>query len=214
MQRREFALGLSALAVAAAWPQIPAWAAGEAIEGKTYKRLANPQPVEEPGKIEVIEFFGYWCPHCNALEPALDAWARKLPPDVVFKRIPVSWQAMQEPYQKLYYALRALGLGPEINAKVFAAVHVQHLRLDTDAGLAAFASANGIDKSKLADAMRSFTVVTHSNMAKKAWAAYGLDSVPSLVVNGRYLVQAQGDGAGQATMEAVDAVIRKVRAKG
>jgi thiol:disulfide interchange protein DsbA len=211
MQRREFALALGATAALAA---LPARAQNEAVEGKTYTRLPQPQPMLVPGKIEVIEFFGYWCPHCNALEPALEAWARKLPPDVNFRRIPVAWQALHEPYQRLYFALEALGLGPGIHAKVFAAVHVQHLRLDMDAGLATFAAANGIDKAKLVDAMRSFSVTAKVNQARQTWAAYGLESVPSLVVGGRYLTQPEGDGAGEAAMRVVDALVRKVAGKG
>ena len=108
MKRRDFhgmltiglgAVGTSALAQA-----------GAPVEGVHYLRLSKPAPVSAPtGKIEVVEFFWYGCPHCNALEPALEAWVRRLPTDVAFRRVPVAFSATHETHQKLYYALEAMG---------------------------------------------------------------------------------------------------------
>jgi thiol:disulfide interchange protein DsbA len=210
MKRRAFTLTLGATAALTA---LPALAQNEAVEGKTYTRLPSPQPVAVPGKIEVIEFFGYWCPHCAALEPSLEAWAAKLPGDVNFRRLPVGWSAMHEPYQRLFFALEVLGLGPAMNGKVFNAVHVQRLRLDTDAGLAVFAQANGIDKAKLDGAMKSFSVAAKVRMANQAWQAYHLEGVPAIIVDGRYFVQPEGDTGGASAMRVVDALVRKVRTK-
>ena len=165
------------------------------------------------GKIEVIEFFGYWCPHCRALEPYLEPWVKKLPSEVVFRRVPVAWQRTQEPYQRLYYALDALGVGVEVHGKVFEALHAQGLRLDTDAGLAAFATANGLDKAKLADAMKSFGVASKVRAADQLWRAYGIDGVPTLAIDGRYLTSPALAGSDVRALEVADALIRKVRAK-
>ncbi|MBI3369099.1 MAG: thiol:disulfide interchange protein DsbA/DsbL, partial [Burkholderiales bacterium] len=90
MNRRDAVAALSTLA------SVPAWAAGEPLEGKEYLRLQTPVAVAVPGKVEVIEFFGYWCPHCNAFEPPFYAWASKLPADVNVRRIPVAFAAWQE----------------------------------------------------------------------------------------------------------------------
>ena len=84
-------------------------ARAELVEGKNYARIANPQPVESGKKIEVIEFFSYGCPHCAALEPYLDTWLEKLPPDVAFRRVPVMFQQRWVPLAKIYYTLDALG---------------------------------------------------------------------------------------------------------
>ena len=76
-----------------------------------YVKLATPAPVEAPaGKIEIIEFFGYWCPHCNAFEPTLTQWVAQLPKDIVFKRVPVAFRADTVPLQRLFYALQSMGL--------------------------------------------------------------------------------------------------------
>jgi thiol:disulfide interchange protein DsbA len=100
MNRREFALGLAGTGSLSALLATPAWAQGEPQEGRQYVRVGSPQPVPA-GKVEVVEFFGYWCPHCYSFEPFLEAWARKLPPDVAFRRIPVVFVPPHEPYQKI-----------------------------------------------------------------------------------------------------------------
>ena len=205
MKRREFAIGLAAAPLLAH----PAWAAGEPVEGKDFIRLAQPVPVAVPGKIEVIEFFGYWCPHCNTLEPVLQAWVRKLPSDVNFRRSPVAWQPSHEPYQKLYFALEAMGLGQDMHAKVFDAVHRQGLRLDNEAGMAAFATANGVDKAKLTDTMKGFTVSSKVRMANQLWAAYHLDGVPSIAVNGRFVTGPDKAGGDERALLVVEALMRK-----
>lgn len=208
MKRREFAL---TLASASLLPLL-ARAAIEPVEGRQYTKASPPQPVLVPGKSEVIEFFGYWCPHCNELEPSLEAWVRKLPPDVNFRRVPVAWQAAHQPYQQLFYALEALGVSPEIHGKVFRAVHADRLRLDTEAGLAVFAKANGLDANKLAELMKSFTVASKCKAATQAFRTFGLDGVPSLVVDGRWVTSPSTAGGEAPVFEVVEALLRKGRA--
>jgi thiol:disulfide interchange protein DsbA len=210
MKRRDFAMGLGIAALLVR----PARAAGEPVEGRDFSRQSQPMPVAVPGRIEVIEFFGFWCPHCNELEPKLEAWIRTLPKDVNFRRVPVAWQAAHEPYQRLYYALEALGFGEEMNAKVFRAVHGQGLHLEVDAGLSAFAATNGIDKAKLIDAMRGFSVGSKVRIAGQLWNAYHLDGVPTLAVDGRFVTSPEQAGGDDQALRVVDALIRKARNKG
>jgi len=143
MNRQEFftqlvaaGVGLSAAVIAA-----PAAAQFVPVEGTHYVRLSEPLPVPA-GKIEVIEFFWYGCPHCNAFEPTLDAWQKKLPADVLFRRVPVAFR--DEPYgthQRIYYALEAMGLIPTMHRKVFYAIHGERQRLDKAPEIAAFMAA-------------------------------------------------------------------------
>ena len=207
MKRRYIAFALAAMP----WLAHPAWAAGEPTEGKDYTRLQSAVPLAVPGKIEVIEFFGYWCPHCNSLEPKLEAWIAKLPPDVNFRRIPVGWQAMHVPYQKLFFALEALGLGGEIHQKVFNAVHVQGLHLEVDAGITSFAASNGIDKAKLLDAMNGFTVASRLRMANQLFGAYHVEGVPTLAVNGRFVTSPEQAGGEEKALQVADALVRLAR---
>jgi thiol:disulfide interchange protein DsbA len=205
MKRREFTLG-----VGAAWLLTrPVRAATEPVEGKDFTRVQPPVPVAVPGKIEVIEFFGYWCPHCNEFEPTLEAWVRRLRAEVNFRRMPVAWQAMHVPYQKLYFALEALGQLEAVHRKVFYAVHVQGLRLENDAGIAAFAAASGLDGAKLVNAMRGFTVASKVQMANQLYTAYRMDGVPTLAINGRFLTSPELAGGEDRALNVTDALIRK-----
>ena len=208
MKRRDFGLGL---AVASPLLARTAWATVEPVEGKHYTRLQQPMQVAAPGKIEVIEFFGYWCPHCRTLEPVLEAWARKLRADVSFRRVPVSWKPGQEPYQRLYFALESLGVGAGTHQKVFEAVQLKGMRLELPAALAAFASANGIDGKKLADAMGGFAVASKARLAAQTASTYRIDSVPALAIHGRFMTSPARAGGDEAALQVADALIRKAK---
>ncbi len=122
MKRRDFSIQLAATGLGAVWAGSAA-AQGGPVEGTHYTKLAQPVAVSVPaGKIEVVEFFSYGCPHCFALEPTLEAWAKRLPNDVVFKRVPVGFNALYENYQKIYYALEAMGQLEHMHRKVFDAI--------------------------------------------------------------------------------------------
>jgi len=210
MKRRDFAIGLGTLPLVGR----PAWAAGEPVEGREFTRLSPPVQMAATGKIELVEFFGFWCPHCAELEPKLQAWLRKLPKDVNFRRVPVAWSAPHVPYQRLYFALEALGYGEDMNAKVFQAVHGQGLHLEADAGLADFAGRNGIDKTKLTEMMRSFSIEPKLRSAGQLWKSYQLDGVPALAVDGRFVTSPAQAGGDDKALAVVDALIAKARSKG
>ncbi len=187
-------------------------------EGVNYVRLADAVPAAAAGKIEVIEFFWYECPHCNAFEPALDAWAKKAPDDVAFRRVPVWFR--EEPFtvqQRLFYALEALGLVPTLHRKVFQAIHVEHVRMRTPEDLAAFALKNGVDPVKFIAACNAFSVQSKSQQARQTASAYKIDAVPAMGVQGRYYTNGNLANAGlpagsvDRMLVVVDALIAKVR---
>lgn len=206
MNRRDF------VCIAGAAGLLPLAATAAPVEGKDYVRLGTAVPVAVPGKAEVIEFFGYWCPHCNEFEPLLEAWLTKLPADVHFRRSPVGWSPMHVPYQKLYFALEAIGAPATIHAKVFAAVHIQGLHFEKDEAVAVFANANGLDKAKLIAAMNSFSVATQVQRANQLFASYQVDGVPTLAVNGRYRTSPSEAGGEQQALAVVDALLRSTKA--
>jgi thiol:disulfide interchange protein DsbA len=218
LTRRDFSHRLlgAGLAGALATPAIAAQSAP--VEGVHYVRLAEPAPAGVPGKIEVIEVFWYECPHCNAFEPALDAWAKRQPEDVAFRRVPVWFR--EEPFsaqQRLFYALEALGALPTLHRKVFFAIHVEHTRLRTPEDLAAFALRNGIDPLKFMAAYNAFGVQSKSLQARQTAAAYKIDAVPAMGVQGRYYTNGTLANAGAAAgsnermLDVVDALVAKVR---
>ena len=218
LTRRHFSSCLIGAGLGGALPRAMAQAAP--VEGVHYVRLAEPAPAPA-GKIEVIEFFWYECPHCNAFEPALDAWSRQLPDDVAFRRVPVWFR--EEPFgpqQRLFYTLEALGLVPTLHRKVFQAIHGERTRLRTPEDLAAFALKNGVDPMTFMTTYNSFGVQTKAQQARQTALAYKLDAVPAMGVQGRYYTNGNLANAGSPrtpidrVLGVVDALIAKVRQAG
>ncbi|MBC7404286.1 MAG: thiol:disulfide interchange protein DsbA/DsbL, partial [Cytophaga sp.] len=86
--------------------------------GKEYTLLERPQPTDAGKKIEVIEFFAYYCPHCYVFDPILSDWVKKQGDNIAFKRIHVS-DSRVVPHQKLFYSLEAMGKLEELHTKIF-----------------------------------------------------------------------------------------------
>lgn len=222
MNRRDFSTrfvrtGLGAAAAASLQGVAgPAAAQGAPLEGRQFTRVeppVPPTPPAAPNKIEVIEFFSYACPHCSAFEPTVAAWAPKLPADVAFHRVPVPFLVNSENFMRTYFALETLGAVEQVQRKVFAAVHVEHNYLDKPADIAALVAKNGVDAAKFTSAFNSFSVATSVARAKKTTAAYKIDGVPTLAVQGRYLTSpGQAGGFEQATQVA-DYLIQRARTK-
>ena len=215
LNRRDFSTCLIGAGLGGAVPR--ALAQARPTEGVHYIRLAEPAPAPA-GKIEVIEFFWYECPHCNALEPALDAWARRLPDDVAFRRVPVWFR--EDPFgpqQRLFYTLDALGLVPTLHRKVFQTIHGERTRLRTAEDMAAFALRNGVDPMAFMTAFNSFGVQTKAQQARQTASAYKIDAVPAMGVQGRYYTNGNLANAGSPSapidrmLTVVDALVGKVR---
>ncbi|CAN5898603.1 thiol:disulfide interchange protein DsbA [soil metagenome] len=159
---------------------------GTPENGKEYKLLERPQPVDSGKKIEVVEFFGYFCPHCNALEPLLADWVKKQGDNIIFKRVHVNFHGL-EPQQKLYYTLEAMGKIEEFHVKVFNAYHVDRNRLQSDADVMEFVTKSGIDKKKFLDVYNSFSIQSKLNRSSQLMTAFQIDSVPTIAIDGRYI---------------------------
>lgn len=206
MNRRDWVLAAAGLA------GLPLLAQAQAgpLEGRDFKRVESPLPVAE-GKIEVVEFFGYWCPHCNSFEPALDAWAKKLPPQVTFRRIPVAFSAGQEPLQRLYYALEVQGQVEALHRKVFAALHAERKRLNTEAEIGAWLQANGADSAKLLETMKGFAVATKVRQSRQLADGYRIDGVPTLGIQGKWMTSPSIAGTPERALAVADALIAQSR---
>jgi thiol:disulfide interchange protein DsbA len=219
LTRRDFSSRLLGAGLGGVLPMAAAHAQAPPVEGVNYIRLAQPAPVAAAsGKVEVIEFFWYECPHCNAFEPALDAWARRLPDDVAFRRVPVWFR--EEPFsaqQRLFYALESMGLVPTLHRKVFAAIHNERVRVRTPEDIAAFALKNGVDPMQFIAAYNSFAVQSKSLQARQTASAYKIDAVPAMGVQGRYYTNgilanaATPGGSNDRMLAIVDVLIAKAR---
>lgn len=180
--------------------------------GVEYRELSSAQPNDAAGKIEVIEFFWYGCPHCNHFEPYLAAWAAKVPADVAFRRVPVAFR--ENPFgvhQRLFYALDTMGLLPTLHAKVFHAIHEEGLKLDKPELIADWIAKQGVDKAKFLSVMESFGVQTKCRQARTLADAYKIDGVPTVGIAGLYYTSVGLNGTPEKTLATTDALINKVR---
>lgn len=163
----------------------PSSASAQLVQGRDYALLEAPQPTDAGARIEVIEFFYYSCPYCNALDPALSEWVRQQGDKIQFKRVHVDFHGATA-LQRLYYCLEAMGQLDQWHAKVFHAVHVERQPARTDTEVVQLAGKLGIDVPKLMEAGRSFTVQTKMRRSAQLVEAYKIDGVPTVVVDGRY----------------------------
>ena len=211
IDRREFSTQLLAAGLSLGLAPL-ARAQGTPVEGQQYVRLSQPQPVLTPGKVEVIEFFWYGCPHCFEFEPMLEAWIKTLPADVAFRRVPVAFR--DEPFtahQKIFYALDAMGLVDSMQMKVFNAIHRERKHMDKPAEIAEFMQKNGVDSAKFLDIYNSFAVQTKTRQARALAEAYKIDGVPALGIGGRYYTSGSLAGSLRGSLQVADFLIQKSR---
>jgi len=201
----------AALAVALAGGSSAAQA--QAVEGKDFRAVSPPAPTDAPaGRIEVVEFFWYGCPHCHSLEPALKEWARRLPADVVFRKVHVPWQV--QAHQQLFFTLESLNLTEAHNDKVFAAIHNDRNKLDKPEAMADLLARHGVDRKQFLDAYASFGVRTRTQRATQLAAAYKIEGVPTFGVAGRFVTSPSMTGSNGAALQMVDALVGRVRKGG
>jgi thiol:disulfide interchange protein DsbA len=214
MKRREFSVA-AASTVALSCLGLPGSVLAQArkpAEGTDYLTLEKRVPVEAPaGKIEVIEFFWYSCPHCNAFEPTLEPWIRKLPPDVAFRRVPVAFRDDFVPQQRLFYTLDALGKVDEMQAKVFNAIHTQHQSIDKEATIVAWAEKNGIDKAKFLELYNSFSVQTKARRATQLQDQYKVQGVPAIGIAGRFYTDGSMAGNMDRALQVTEYLVAEIR---
>ena len=183
-------------------------------QGREYDLINPPQMPSSPGKIEVIEFFSYGCPHCAHLEAVLNPWLKKLPADVAFRRIPLAGGPAWTPTAKLFYALDALGVEAKLHGDIFEAIHGDHSVVPADeASIAAWATRKGIEPAKFAAAYASFSVQSKVLQAQQTMVAHGVTGVPAIVVDGRYRIRNEAINSYADLMMLTDALIAKVRAE-
>jgi thiol:disulfide interchange protein DsbA len=180
-------------------------------EGLNYKVLPSIQPTESKGKVEVTEFFWYACPHCNDLEPELEAWMKRQKKDVVFKRVPIAFREDFLPHSQIFYALEAMGKEPEFTPKVMKAIHVDRKQMLQEDEIMNWAGSVGLDVNAFKTAYKSFTVITKAKTANSIGSAYRVDGVPTLAVQGKYITSPSIAGTKTRALETVDYLVNVAR---
>jgi thiol:disulfide interchange protein DsbA len=192
--------------------------------GIDYITLAQPQATQAVGKqVEVIEFFMYHCPVCNALEPQLEAWVKHEGDRIHLRRIHIPSRGANDPEAHLFLSLEAMGKPDATHGQIFDVVHKQHVNLHEDGAILDWMGKNGktigVDPVKFQEAWNSFGVQTRLHQLGKVMAAYQVESAPTLVIDGRYQTTpdmvhqhfntADRDGLFQATLQAADGLVTR-----
>jgi thiol:disulfide interchange protein DsbA len=203
--RRTLSLALGIAALGA-----PLALRGQPAKPSTDYTVLKPElPVDTQGKIEVLEFFWYGCPHCYGLEPLIETWAPKLPADVQFKRVPAVFNERWAKDAAIFYALEASGNLERLHRPLFDAIHRDALKTDNGPALGQWLTKNGVDTKKFDEVGRSFGVQSKVRRAAQLSSAYRIEGTPAMAVHGRYVV---GTDRGHAAMLAtVDYLIDQVR---
>ena len=181
-------------------------------EGTHYQAVSPAVPVAEPGKIEVVELFWYGCPHCFHMEPLVAEWLKAKHEGMVFRRIPAIFAQQWVPHARAFYAVEALDQMERFHRPLFDAMHQDKRMIMNQDSLTDFAREMGIDAGQFRQAYDGPSVDAKVKKAMLLTRDYGIDGVPSFIVNGKYRVTASMAGSQEGILKVVDFLIQKERA--
>ena len=183
------------------------------VAGAQFDAVVQPIGTDNAAKIEVMEIFWYGCSHCYHMEPVLNAWVKKLPSDVYFKRVPGLPNPSWAPMAKAFYAMETLGVQEKLHTPLFDAIN-KTKKLDPTNEKAAIewvTAQSGLDKLKVEQAFKSFTINTSLNRAALIFRNSGATGVPSLVIDGKYITSSTMTGGNEQALKVADYIIDNVR---
>ena len=183
-------------------------------EGIEYKKLATPLTTSPPGKVEVMEFFWYGCPHCYRFEPELHAWLKTKPANVVFVRVPATFNPRWQFHAKVYYTARVLGVEDRMTPVIFEAMHVKKQKLASLGEVKALFEDNGVSGADFDRAFNSFAVDAKVRRAADLTRRSGIEGVPSLIINGKYMTTGNIAGGNKGMLQVADYLIKRETAEG
>ncbi|HCH32112.1 MAG TPA: disulfide bond formation protein DsbA [Oceanospirillaceae bacterium] len=175
--------------------------------GKHFLVLDEPIKSSNAEVVVVNEFFGYTCPHCNGFEPLLHHWAQEQTQEVNFMAVPVVFGRSWEPYAKAYFIALNLGILDQTHQAMYNAVHVDERRMTNRQALAAFFAEHGVSKANFDQAYDSFDLQNKMRQGKRLAARAKITGVPSMLVNGKYMVNATMAGSNEGMLAVVDYLV-------
>jgi thiol:disulfide interchange protein DsbA len=181
--------------------------------GEQFDQVAQQISTDQPAKIEVMELFWYGCPHCYHMEQPLQAWVKKLPADVYFKRMPALPNANWAPMAKTYFAMQELGVLEKLHSQLFDAIHKAKTLNPADEAAAIdwVTKQGGLDKIKVEKAFKSFAINMQMNKAMQVFRSSGATGVPALIIDGKYITGSSMAGGNEAALQTADFIIQNVR---
>lgn len=217
MKRRQFSAFAAGASLVAGLPDVARAQVESPViaSAADFSRIKRPLPLSPvPGTVSVVEFFSFACPWCFRFETPLEAWLQHKPAAVRFRRSPVPFEQNFRNFQPMYFALEAMGLADAMPRKVFDAVHTEHLKLDKPEDIAAFMKRNGVDADKFMDVFKSTATGAKVAMANEVFRDSGADSVPTMMVQGRFLTNPVVARSYDKALAVVDRLVAEVLAEG
>ena len=185
-------------------------------EGTHYTRFVPAQPtMGGPDQVEVAEFFWFGCPHCFDLEPFMAQFEETKPAGVRIVRVPVSWNRAAALHAKMFYTAEALeNTGALKDADgfrtaAFEEFHQRGNRLLSESSMQTLFERFGVSEADFNSAWNSFDVDRKLRLAQDLATRYSIDSVPAIVVNGKYKTGAALAGSNAALFEVIDELIAR-----
>ena len=181
--------------------------------GEQFDQVAQQISTDQPAKIEVMELFWYGCPHCYHMEQPLQAWVKKQPADVYFKRMPALPNASWAPMAKAYFAMQELGVLEKLHSQLFDAIHKAKTLNPADEAAAIdwVTKQGGLDRIKVEKAFKSFALNMQMNKAMQIFRSSGATGVPALIIDGKYITGSSMAGGNEAALQTADFIIQNVR---
>ncbi|AHF03275.1 twin-arginine translocation pathway signal protein [Marichromatium purpuratum 984] len=184
-------------------------------EGRDWRPIDPPQPGDVPGKIEVLEFFSYGCPHCSDLNPIVKEWAGRQPEDVAFRRVPVTFgRTAWANLARLYYALEASDALEQHDQAVFDALHRERRRLYSPNAILDWVEARGLDRAAFAALFDSFDIQAKIARSDRLVQRYRIQAVPRVTVAGRYAVLGKEVSSYRELLGIAETLIEQTREQG
>lgn len=178
-------------------------------EGVHYFKLPQPVRTADPEKVEVVELFGYTCPHCNNFEPVVEHWHKNQPDSVNFVRIPVVFNRSWEPYARAYYSSELMKTLDKTHQATFDAIHIQRQRLNNEKAISDFYGDLGVDTAAFEKMFNSFAVNMKLKQGESKVRGYAITGVPSMVVNGKYRVTVDSAGGQKQMLDVVNYLVQQ-----
>jgi len=175
-----------------------------------YLQISN-QKQTESDKIVVYEFFWYGCPHCFNIEPTINELESELQKDTVLIKVPVALRDTWENHARAYYALRQMNLDDDLHEKLFEEIHINSQRLDTRDSLSQFISNEGYSSKKFEELFDSYGTEIRMNKAERLRKKYQITSVPTLIVNGKYMTSGSYVSSFAELKDVINMLIEKER---
>lgn len=206
-----FSRAFAVIAISSVALFMPITQAGAADSG-LYATVSPAQPSDTEGKIEVLEFFAYTCPHCNAIEPLVEKWTKTLPENVVFHPVPVAFNASMVDLQKLYYSLEAMGR-LDLHPAVFKAIHDEHKQIFNAKAITDWVVAQGVDRAQFEAVFKSFGINSKVTRANDLAKNYNIEGTPSLAIGGKYVTSPSETKSYAGTIEEAQKLLEMVMKK-